>query len=55
MIHGHIQRGVRAVGRHPYFRNPVGHFSVLGTAMKRERREEEKIREKNKEKSRKEK
>jgi hypothetical protein len=40
--HGHIQRGFKGVSRHPYLRNPVGHSSVLGTAMKTKRREEEK-------------
>ena len=38
---GRIRRGVRGVGRHLYVRNPVGHSSVLGTTIKRERREEE--------------
>jgi hypothetical protein len=40
-MHGRIQRGIIGVSRHPYSRNLVGHSSLLVTAMKRERIEEE--------------
>jgi hypothetical protein len=53
--HGRIQRGVRGVGWHPYVRNPVGHSSVLGTALMRERREEKRKKRREDEKSGKEK